>query len=214
MLQQNTKTNKTRLYAFVGVFSAAAFLLQVIGTLTGLKVGGFLDVEISDLPALIIAFAYGPLAGVLTELIKNLLHCTMTSTGLVGELANFVVGCSFAVPAAIVYHMNKSKKTAKMSLVAGTLCMAVFGSAFNAIYLIPAFATLYGIPLDVIVGMGTAINPAITSVWTLALFSVAPLNLLKGVLISVPTMLLYKRISKILQNAAQGHRVPESRTEN
>ena len=162
------------------------------------------------------AFYLGPVGGVVVELVKTLLKLAIrgTSTAFVGELANFVVGCAFAVPAAIVYHMNKSKKTAKMSLAAGTLCMAVFGSAFNAIYLIPAFATLYGIPLDVIVGMGTAINPAITSVWTLALFSVAPLNLLKGVLISVPTMLLYKRISKILQNAAQGHRVPESRTEN
>ena len=162
------------------------------------------------------AFYLGPVGGVVVELVNSLLKLAIrgSSSAFVGELANFVVGCSFAVPAAIVYHMNKSKKTAKMSLVAGTLCMAVFGSAFNAIYLIPAFATLYGIPLDVIVGMGTAINPAITSVWTLALFSVAPLNLLKGVLISVPTMLLYKRISKILQNAAQGHRVPESRTEN
>ena len=186
-----------------GMLGAIAAVLYLFDFSVAFLAPGFYKLDFSEVPVMVGAFYLGPVGGVVVELVKTLL-----------ELANFVVGCSFAVPAAIVYHMNKSKKTAKMSLVAGTLCMAVFGSAFNAIYLIPAFATLYGIPLDVIVGMGTAINPAITSVWTLALFSVAPLNLLKGVLISVPTMLLYKRISKILQNAAQGHRVPESRTEN
>ena len=192
-----------------GMLGAIAAVLYLFDFSVAFLAPGFYKLDFSEVPVMVGAFYLGPVGGVVVELaIRG------TSTAFVGELANFVVGCSFAVPAAIVYHMNKSKKTAKMSLVAGTLCMAVFGSAFNAIYLIPAFATLYGIPLDVIVGMGTAINPAITSVWTLALFSVAPLNLLKGVLISVPTMLLYKRISKILQNAAQGHRVPESRTEN
>ena len=112
------------------------------------------------------------------------------------------VGCSFVVPASIIYHLKKTRKTAVISLITGTLVMSVFGSAFNAIYLIPAFAALYGMPIDAIIGMGSAINPAITSVWTLAIFAVAPLNLLKGVLISVPTMVLYKRISKVLHNAA------------
>ena len=198
-----------------GMLGAIAAVLYLFDFSVAFLAPGFYKLDFSEIPMPFCSFYLGPVAGVV-ELVKTLLKLAIrgTSTAFVGELANFVVGCSFAVPAAIVYHMNKSKKTAKMSLAAGTLCMAVFGSAFNAIYLIPAFATLYGIPLDVIVGMGTAINPAITSVWTLALFSVAPLNLLKGVLISVPTMLLYKRISKILQNAAQGHRVPESRTEN
>ena len=199
-----------------GMLGAIAAVLYLFDFSVAFLAPGFYKLDFSEVPVMVGAFYLGPVGGVVVELVKTLLKLAIrgTSTAFVGELANFVVGCSFAVPAAIVYHMNKSKKTAKMSLTAGTLCMAVFGSAFNAIYLIPAFATLYGIPLDVIVGMGTAINPAITSVWTLALFSVAPLNLLKGVLISVPTMLLYKRISKILQNAAQGHRVPESRTEN
>ena len=83
-------------------------------------------------------------------------------------------------------------------MAAGTLIMTVFGSAFNAIYLLPKFSVLFGLPLDVIVGMGTAVNGAINSVSTLVLFAVVPFNLLKGLVVSLLTFLLYKRISPIL----------------
>ena len=206
LAKRMVRVRRAQYVTVCGMLGAIAAVLYLFDFSVAFLAPGFYKLDFSEVPVMVGAFYLGPVGGVVVELVKTLLKLAIrgTSTAFVGELANFVVGCAFAVPAAIVYHMNKSKKTAKMSLAAGTLCMAVFGSAFNAIYLIPAFATLYGIP----------INPAITSVWTLALFSVAPLNLLKGVLISVPTMLLYKRISKILQNAAQGHRVPESRTEN
>jgi riboflavin transporter FmnP len=127
-----------------------------------------------------------------------------TSTAFVGDLANFVVGCSFVLPASIIYHIRKNKNTAILGLGVGTICMTIFGSAFNAIYLLPAFSKLYGIPLDQLVAMGTAINSRIDSVTTLVLFAVAPLNLIKGVMISVPTLLLYKRISKVLHSASVG----------
>lgn len=210
------RVRRTQYVTVCGMLGAIAAILYLFDFSVAFLAPGFYKLDFSELPVMIGAFYLGPVGGVIVELVKMLLKLVFrwTDTALVGEFANFVVGCSFAVPAAIVYHLKKTKKMAKFSLAVGTVCMTVFGSAFNAIYLIPAFATLYGTPLDVIVGMGTAINPAITNVWTLALFSVAPLNLLKGVLISVPTMLLYKRISKILQNAAQGHRVPESRTEH
>ena len=77
--------------------------------------------------------------------------------------------------------------------------MTVFGSAFNGMYLIPKFSQLFGLPLEAIVSMGTAVNPAIRSVWTLVLFAVVPFNLLKGAIVSVFTMLLYKHISPILK---------------
>ena len=77
--------------------------------------------------------------------------------------------------------------------------MTIFGSAFNAIYLLPKFAQLYGMPLDNLVQMGTAINPSIHSVTTMVLFSVAPLNLVKGVAVSVVTLLLYKKLSVIIK---------------
>lgn len=165
----------------------------------------FYELDFSELPVMIGAFYLGPVGGVVIELVKIMLKLVIkgTSTAFVGDLANFVIGCSFAVPASIIYHINKTKKSALLGLIVGTIVMVVFGSAFNAIYLIPAFAQLYGMPLDAIVGMGTAINKGITSVGTLVVFAVAPLNLIKGLLISVPTMILYKRISRVLHNTVQ-----------
>ena len=82
----------------------------------------------------------------------------------------------------------------------GTLVMTIFGTAFNAVYLLPKFAELYGLPLDSIIEMGHVINPAINSVNTLVVFAVAPMNILKGGIVSIVTMLIYKKISPILHN--------------
>ena len=85
-----------------------------------------------------------------------------------------------------------------IGLAIGTLVMTVFGSAFNAVYLLPKFAQLYGIPLDTIIAMGTAIRGGVSNVSTFVLLCVAPLNLLKGTVVSVLTMLLYKRVARPL----------------
>ena len=84
-----------------------------------------------------------------------------------------------------------------IGMAAGTLVMAVFGSVFNALYLIPKFAELFGMPIDVIVRMGTAVNSRIVSVPTLALYAVVPFNILKGVCDGILTFLLYKRLGRI-----------------
>ena len=102
------------------------------------------------------------------------------------------------LPASIVYHSRPSRQRAILGLVVGTLIMTVFGSAFNAVYLLPKFSALFGMPLSAIVAMGTKVNGAITSVSTLVLFAVVPFNLLKGLAVSLLTMLLYKRISPLL----------------
>ena len=115
-----------------------------------------------------------------------------------GDFANFVVGCSFALPATIWYHIHKSKHSAVIGLVLGTISMAVLGSAFNAVYLLPKFSQLFELPLDAIIGMGAKIHSSIHSVSTFVLFCVAPLNVVKGVMVSVLTMLLYKRVARPL----------------
>lgn len=211
-----SRVGKTQYIALCGMLGALAGLLYLFDFSVIFLAPEFYKLDFSEIPVMIGAFYLGPVGGVIIELVKTLLKLVMkgTTTAFVGDLANFVVGCSFVVPAAIVYHIRKNKKMAMLALTVGTIVMAAFGSLFNAIYLIPAFSALYGLPLDAIVGMGTAVNPAITDVTTLALFSVAPLNLVKGVLISVSTMLLYKRISKVLHNAAQGHHVSERQIQN
>lgn len=161
---------------------------------------GFYKLDLSEMPVLICTFYLGPVAGVATELLKVIVKLLLkgTTTAYVGDFANFVVGCTFILPASMIYHAKPGKKTALTGMAVGTLIMTVFGSAFNAIYLLPKFSELFGLPLDTIVGMGTAVNGAINSVSTLVLFAVAPFNLLKGIVVSALTFLLYKRISPIL----------------
>lgn len=190
----------TRKITTIGIFSAIAAVLMLFEFPLPFA-PSFYELDFSEIPALVGAFACGPVAGVMIEFCKVLLKLFIkgTSTAFVGDLANFVIGCSFILPASILYVLKKTKRNAVLSCVAGTLCMTVFGSLFNAVYLLPAFSKLYGMPLDVIVGMGTAINGSINSIYTLVLFAVVPMNLLKGTAVSTVTMLIYKPLSPILK---------------
>ncbi len=156
----------------------------------------FLKLDMSDLVALVTAFSMGPLAAILVELIKNVIHLLRTSTGGVGEFANFIIGASFVVPAGIIYFKNKSKKNAVLGLIAGTICMALIGALANYYILIPFYSNF--MPIDAIIGMARAANPLIVSVKTYALYAVIPFNLIKGIIVSIITLLIYKRISPLL----------------
>ena len=161
----------------------------------------FYKLDFSELPIMIVTFAFGPVAGVLTEFIKILLKVMFksTSTAFVGELANFCVGASLILPASIIYIFNKTRNGALVGSITGTVIMTVFGSVFNAVYLLPKFAQLFGMDLNAIIGMGSAINPSVSNIQTFALMIVAPVNLLKGTLISTLTIVLYKKFSPVLK---------------
>ena len=163
----------------------------------------FYKIDLSELPVLICSFALGPVSGVICELLKVVIKLLIkgTSSAFVGDFANFAVGCAFVLPASVVYHLIKTKKGAIAALAVGGLIMTVFGSLFNAVYLLPKFAELYGLPLDVIINMGTEVNSRITDINTLVLFAVVPFNLLKAVVVSALTMLLYKRVKKVIKLA-------------
>jgi riboflavin transporter FmnP len=160
----------------------------------------FYKLDLSELPVMLCGFYLGPTATVVCEALKIVLKLMFkgTSTAFVGDFANFAVGCSLVLPATILYHIRKTKGFAILGLSVGTVVLTVFGSAFNAIYLLPKFAQLYGMPLETIIASGTAINGGITSVSTFVLLAVAPLNLIKGMMISVLTLLLYKRVARPL----------------
>ena len=194
------KQSPARPAAYVGIFAAIAALLMYIEFPLPFA-PGFYELDFSEIPVLICSFSLGPVAGVVCEFIKELLKLFLkgTSTAFVGDLANFVVGSALILPASAVYFANKTKKGAILGMAVGTACITVVGSLFNAIYLIPAFSVLFDQPLDGIIGMGTKINPAITSVNTLVLFAVAPFNLLKGVADSIVTFLIYKHIERLLR---------------
>ena len=193
--------------AMIGMFSAIAGVLMIFEFPVPFA-PPFYGIDASELPVLLCGFAFGPVAGILTEFIKIIIKLLLkpTSTAFVGELANFCVGCSMILPATLIYHVRKRKTTAIVGSAVGTLCMTIFGTLFNAVYLLPTFAVMFGMPLEAIIGMGTEINSNITNVFTFVAFCVAPLNLLKGSGVSLLTFLLYKPLSPILKAAYDKYR--------
>lgn len=197
----------TRMVAMTGMFSAVAMLLHLFDFSLPFA-PPFYKLDFSELPILVGTFAFGPAAGVMMEFIKILLKLCVkgTSTAFVGDLANFVIGCSFILPASAIYAFRKNKKTAIFACVTGTLIMTVFGTAFNAVYLLPAFSRLYSLPLDNLLAMGSEVNPWVQegSIVSFVVACVAPLNLIKGISVSVVTMLIYKPLSPVIKT---GHRM-------
>ncbi len=160
---------------------------------------GFLKIDLSDVPALIGAFAMGPVAGTLIVLIKAFLHfITKTQTGGVGEFANFIIGASYIIPASIIYNYKKDKMHAIIGVAVGTIAMCIVGVMANIYIIIPFYSKLF--PLEAIIGMGTAVNSRIVDLNTLVLYGITPFNILKGFLIGIITMLVYKKIAPLLKN--------------
>ena len=199
-LPAKRKVTPARRITIIAICSAIAAVLHMLDFPLIFLAPEFYKLDFSELPVMLCGFFLGPSATVACEAVKIILKLLLkgTSTAFVGDFANFAVGCSLVLPAVIVYHTKKSRTSALWGLVAGTLVLTVFGSAFNAVYLLPKFSQLYGIPLEAIIGMGSQINAGIHSVSTFVLLAVAPLNLIKGVSVSVLTLLLYKRVARPL----------------
>lgn len=199
-LPQKRQASPARRVCIIAVCAAIATVLHVLDFPLTFLAPDFYKLDFSELPVLLCGFYLGPSAAVACEGVKILLKLLTkgTSTAFVGDLANFVVGCSMVLPAVIFYHVNKSRHSALIGLVLGTLTMTVLGTAFNAVYLLPKFAQLYGIPLEAIIGMGAAIHGSINGVSSFVILCVAPLNLIKGSVVSLLTLLLYKRVARPL----------------
>lgn len=161
----------------------------------------FYKIDLSEIPVLIGTFVMGPVSGMFIELIKIVLHLLFkgSSTAGVGDFANFLIGCSMVVPAGIIYKVKKTRGGAVLGMIVGTLFMAFIGCFLNAFVLLPAYGKAFGMPIETLIGMGTAVNPAINGLFTFVVLAVAPFNLLKGLIVGVITFLLYKHVSPILK---------------
>ncbi|NLC72412.1 MAG: ECF transporter S component [Ruminococcaceae bacterium] len=192
-------TTTTKRIAYIAMFSALGGVVMLFEIPLPFA-PPFYKIDLSELPVLMCTLYLGPVAGVTAEFLKVAVKLLIkgTSTAFVGDFANFVVGISFILPASIVYHYRKTRKTAVIGLIVGTLCMTVFGSLFNAFYLIPKFSELFKLPVDAIIAMGNKVNSSITDINSLVLFAVVPFNLIKGTVVSIVTYLLYKRVEKII----------------
>lgn len=167
----------TRAMVTISLLSALSYVLMLLESPPFI---GFLRLELSDIPAIIGGFSFGPVAGVVIELIKNLIKgITATKTGGVGELANFIVSTAYVVPAAILYKKLKGKYKALIAFGMATICMTAVGFLMNYFVTIPLYATLYG-GMDKVLAAATMI-PGIKDKFTLILYGITPFNLFKGV---------------------------------
>ncbi len=184
----------------IGMLSAVAVILMIFEIPLPFA-PAFYEIDFSEVPVMVGCFAMGPLAGALIELVKILLNFVITGTDTagVGELANFIIGCSLCVPAGLIYRRNRTRKNALIGMITGTLLMTVIGCVINAFVLLPTYAVAFGLSMDKLVAMGTAVNSGITGISTFVMFAVAPFNLLKGILVSVIVFLIYKKISPIFR---------------
>ena len=194
------KVRPARRITIIAVCGAIAAVLHMLDFPLLFLAPEFYKLDFSELPVMLCGFYLGPSAAVFCEVIKIILKLMFksTSTAFVGDFANFAVGCSLVLPAVILYHTRKSRTSALWGCVVGTAVLTIFGSLFNAVYLLPKFSQLYGIPLDAIIGMGSDINSGINNITSFVMLAVAPLNLIKGIMISVLTVLLYKRVARPL----------------
>lgn len=197
----NNTTNRTRKLTEIGMLGAIAAILMYFEFPLPFIAPPFYEIDLSEVPVLIGSFALGPLAGAAIELIKILLKLFLkgTTTAFVGDIANYVIGCALVVPAGLVYRRHKTKKQALAGMVLGTLLMTVLGCVINAYVLLPTYAAAFHMPLDTIIEMGSTVNRHIASVSSFVMIAVAPFNLIKGVIVSLITLLLYKHVSPILK---------------
>lgn len=186
----------TKNIAVIGMLGGVAGVLMIFEIPLPFIAPAFYGLDFSEIPVLVGTFALGPVAGILIELVKIFVKLLFkpTSTGFVGEFSNFVIGCSLLLPAGIIYQKKKTRTGAMAGMAAGTLTMSVIGAVINAVVMLPFYANV--MPLDKIIAAGTAIQPAVNSVWSFAIICVAPFNFIKGAVTSVVTGLIYKNISK------------------
>ena len=194
------KKDTTHNLTVAAMLSAVAFILMFIEFPIPMLIPAFIKMEFSDLPALLGAFALGPVYGVIISFMKNLLHIVIkgTSTACVGELSNFILGAIFSAVAGYIYKHHKSRKTAIIGAVAGAVAMGVLSVPSNYFVVYPAYVQFYHMPLEAILGMYQAILPSADSLIKCLIIFNLPFTLVKGLLDAVLCMLIYKPLSPIL----------------
>lgn len=197
MTEQTTKKKiETRQLAACGMLTAVAIILQYIELPIPMIMPAFIKFDFSDLPALIGAYAFGPLTGVIIELVKNLLHCLVSQSATVGELSNFILGAVFTYVAGFIYKKSKTKKSAIIGGIVGAVVMGIISIPSNYFVVYPFYYNF--MPEEVVLGMYQAIAPAMKSIIQCLIVFNLPFTIIKGLLSVLITMFIYKPLSPIL----------------
>ena len=195
------KVFTTKNLVLMAMFSALAAVLMLWEFPIPFIAPNFYEIDLSEIPILVGSFIMGPVSGVIMEAIKIILKLLIkgTSTAYVGDFANFCIGVCLVVPASIIYQKHKTKKNSCIGMLAGTLFMAVAGVVLNYFVMIPFYVKAFGMPLEAIIGAGAKIQPLVTNKLSFTIVCVAPFNIVKGIIVSLVTALIYKHISAFVK---------------
>lgn len=187
---------KTRALAATAMLSAIGFVLMFL-ELSVPFMPPFIKLDLSELPALLAAFAYGPVSGAAVCLLKNLLHLFLGgSTGGVGELSNFLLGCCYVIPAGLIYRRIKSRRGAALASLAGCAASAGLSLPINYFLIYPLYGKM--LPMDTILGLYQALDPSCGSLFDALLRFNVPFTLGKNALVCALVFLIYKKLSPLL----------------
>ncbi len=194
----NDQNITTKVLVGSAMLSAVAVVMQYLEFPVPLLMPPFIKFDLSDLPALIGSFAYGPLAGVLIELIKNLIHCAASKSATVGELANFILGAAFTGTAGLVYKHHKTKKTALIGGLIGALVMGIISVPSNYFVVYPFYYNF--MPEDTVLAAYKAILPGVTSIMQCLLIFNLPFTIIKGLVCMAISVPIYKPLTRVLKD--------------
>ena len=180
------------------MLTALAVVLQYLDFPIPILMPSFVKFDLSDLPALIGSFAYGPLAGVLIELVKNLIHCAVSKSATVGELSNFILGAAFVATAGIIYKHNKTKKTALVGGIVGAVIMGLISVPSNYYVVYPFYYKF--MPEETVLAAYQAILPFVKSIMQCLLIFNLPFTFIKGLACALIAMPIYKPLTKVLKD--------------
>ncbi len=195
----NNKLFTTKNLVLMAVFAALGAVLMYFEFPLTFLAPGFYELDLSEIPILIGSFIMGPLSAIIMEAVKILIKIVIkpTSTGYVGELANFCVGCCLVVPAGLIYRLKKTRKNAFIGMLAGTVFMAIAGAVLNYYVMLPFYEQFMSI--NDIIAAGAKIWPVVNSKFRFVTFCVAPFNVAKGIIVSLVTAVIYKKISLFIK---------------
>lgn len=177
---------------------AVAVVLQYIEISIPI-IPSFIKLDFSDLPELIGAFAYGPVAGIIIALTKNLIHMAVSQSGFVGELSNFLLGAVFAGVAGLIYKHNKTKKNALIAGVIASIAIAVVSLPSNYFLIYPLYYSVLGFPEEAVFGMYKALLPSVKNMVECLLIFNVPFTFVKGLISVAITMLVYQPLRPVLK---------------
>ena len=191
------KTKKLVMAALLGALAAILMVLDFNVPLAP----NFIKFDFSDFPVLIGGFVFGPATGVVIAFLKIVLNLLFkpTTTMFVGEASNFILSVCYMGVACLYYRNHRTKKGAVIGMLLATVATSVLAIFSNILVMFPMYAKLFGMSMQQIVGMVSAVNPFVKDVTTMVIASLVPFNLFKYGVISIITFVSYKKIEVILK---------------